>query len=242
MATTLTMHISERVKVRVEPLTAQAFYPFGSVVANPRPDVHPSAFATHAVSLPANAAPANAGTAIQYRDAGAVRNLYGEACTGSSSSSSSSRGGGRGKPLMSIFACSTVEAEGSIVIHALERHPFTTQTFIPIASPAYEYLVVVAPNQPSNTTPDTANLPRWHGLPDLHRLRAFVASHAQAVTYGAGTWHAPMMALGEPGQRLDFVVVQFASGVAAEDCQLLELVSAEGEVRVVVGDGETAKL
>ncbi|OAQ98042.1 hypothetical protein LLEC1_07945, partial [Akanthomyces lecanii] len=43
-----------------------------------------------------------------------------------------------------------------------------------------------------------------------------------AITYGAGTWHAPMAVLGAPGTTLDFVVTQFASGVADEDCQLLE--------------------
>lgn len=63
------------------------------------------------------------------------------------------------------------------------------------------------------------------GFPDLKRLRAFVATSSQAVTYGAGTWHSPMVVLGQTGTRLDFVVSQFASGVAVEDCQLLEFVS-----------------
>lgn len=74
-------------------------------------------------------------------------------------------------------------------------------------------------------------------MPDLRGLRAFVASASQAVTYEAGTWHAPMMALGSEGQRLDFVVVQFASGVADEDCQLVRLVPCEDQPRVVVGQG-----
>ena len=56
-------------------------------------------------------------------------------------------------------------------------------------------------------------------MPDVRRIRAFVASAAQAVTYGAGTWHAPMVALGEEGTAIDFVVVQFANGVGVEDCQ-----------------------
>lgn len=55
----------------------------------------------------------------------------------------------------------------------------------------------------------------------MRALKAFVATDAQAVTYGAGTWHAPMVALGPPGTTLDFVVSQFMSGVALEDCQLV---------------------
>ncbi|RDA87727.1 hypothetical protein CP532_1800 [Ophiocordyceps camponoti-leonardi (nom. inval.)] len=219
MATTLTLqlHATDAIRIQAQELTAQAFMPYGSVIANPRPDVHPSAFAAHAASLPSHAKAANAGTAIQYRDAGVMQNLF---------------EGGRGKPLMSVFACaaSEVEADGSVAVEALERHPFTTQTFSPLSSPASAYLVIVAPNLPVNEEREDealrAKLPRWHGMPDLRGLRAFVASASQAVTYAAGTWHAPMKVLGEPGQRLDFVVVQFASGVAAEDCQLVEMVSA----------------
>jgi ureidoglycolate lyase len=61
------------------------------------------------------------------------------------------------------------------------------------------------------------------GLPDLSRLRAFIATGEQAVTYGAGTWHAPMIALGEPDTTIDFVVVQFANDSPVEDCQEVEL-------------------
>jgi ureidoglycolate lyase len=53
--------------------------------------------------------------------------------------------------------------------------------------------------------------------PDLENLRAFVAHGGQAVTYAAGTWHAPMVVLGR--RRVDFVVVQFVNGVEEEDCQ-----------------------
>ena len=55
------------------------------------------------------------------------------------------------------------------------------------------------------------------------------------VTYGAGTWHAPMIVVGE--EDVDFVVVQFANGVAEEDCQEVEL-RGEGEEGVVVVLGD----
>lgn len=54
------------------------------------------------------------------------------------------------------------------------------------------------------------------------------------MTYGAGTWHAPMAVIGD--ERIDFVVVQFANGIAEEDCQEVELPYPEG-VSVDVGTG-----
>lgn len=73
-------------------------------------------------------------------------------------------------------------------------------------------------------------------MPDLSRLKAFVARGDQAVTYGPGTWHAPMVVLGE--KAVEFVVVQFASGVGEEDCQEVEVLGEGGGegVSVVVGD------
>lgn len=71
------------------------------------------------------------------------------------------------------------------------------------------------------------------GLPDLTRIRAFVADGSQAVTYGAGTWHAPMVVIGE--SPISFVVVQFANGVGNEDCQEVEWENeGKGRIEVVI--------
>lgn len=116
--------------------------------------------------------------------------------------------------------------QGSLTVGILERHPFTTQTFTPITSSASQYLVIVAPSLDPGPrdeglpVPEGADLP-GRGLPDIKRLKAFVAEGNQAVTYGAGTWHAPMVVLGEEGTMLNFVVFQFASGEGVEDCQLV---------------------
>ncbi|PKS05758.1 hypothetical protein jhhlp_007587 [Lomentospora prolificans] len=118
----------------------------------------------------------------------------------------------------------------------LERHPYTSQTFIPLSSPRKKasYLVIVAPtlpnmpDYPAMPTPRGKGLP-GPGLPDLKRLKAFIASGDQAVTYGAGTWHAPMVVLGKPEDKVDFVVVQFANGVGSEDCQEVVLQSEAPE-------------
>ncbi|KAJ3061369.1 hypothetical protein HDU98_002719 [Podochytrium sp. JEL0797] len=82
------------------------------------------------------------------------------------------------------------------------------------------YIVIVAPA----LTPDT---------PDISRVRAFLAKGNQAVTYGVGTWHSPMMVVGE--KSIEFVVVQWVSGVAGEDC-----VECEGVEGVVVDVGAIA--
>jgi ureidoglycolate lyase len=82
---------------------------------------------------------------------------------------------------------------------------------------------------PSTTPAAISNdrKPKGPGLPDLENVKAFIARGDQAVAYGAGTWHAPMVVLGE--RAIDFVVVQYANGVAIEDCQEVEIEPAVGE-------------
>jgi ureidoglycolate lyase len=80
---------------------------------------------------------------------------------------------------------------------------------------------------PSRLRPTSQpELPKGQGPPDLGRLRAFIVSGNQAITYGAGTWHAPMAVIGE--KPMDFVVIQYKNGVGMEDTQELE-VRANGE-------------
>ena len=63
-----------------------------------------------------------------------------------------------------------------------------------------------------------------------------MAEPGTGVTYGVGTWHAPMVAV---GGRLDFVVVQHVNGRGDEDCQEVDV---QGVEVVVVGEAERAKL
>ncbi|MGE8687501.1 MAG: ureidoglycolate lyase [Achromobacter sp.] len=67
----------------------------------------------------------------------------------------------------------------------LERHPHSSQTFIPLDNAPY--LVAVAP--------DGAD-----GAPDLSRLRAFIACGSQGVCYRAGVWHQGLSVLRAPAQ------------------------------------------
>ncbi|KEY70287.1 hypothetical protein S7711_06990 [Stachybotrys chartarum IBT 7711] len=225
------------VQVTAVPLTQEAFAPFGDVVSNPRPDVHPSSFDVHASTLPPNAFSANQGFAVQYRSMSRIRNLYGQSPSGTS------------EPAMSVFctAARQLTSPGAgrphqFTVRFLERHPFTTQTFSPVDSSASSYLVIVAPSLPPSGADEGLPVPQGtdvpgRGLPDLGGLKAFLATKSQAVTYGAGTWHAPMVTLGPPGTTLNFVVSQFMSGVADEDCQLVEFESsgvAEPRIKVLL--------
>jgi ureidoglycolate lyase len=65
----------------------------------------------------------------------------------------------------------------------LEKHSFSSQTFIPISG--HEYLVVVA-------------LPDSDGVPNLATLRAFRVPGNVVVTYAPGIWHHPMASLSVP--------------------------------------------
>ncbi|KAK2043547.1 ureidoglycolate hydrolase [Colletotrichum somersetense] len=245
--------------VPAEPLTRFSFAPFGDVIENPHPDVLPAASLPPAVSASFSAVPANQGTAIKYQRVSVPLDLYPQAPSRAA-----------GTPVVSLFSCaaraleparpvaaappiSTLlpyttyagpERAGRFRVRVLERHPFTTQTFAPLAASAgvhaAAYLVVVAPTLAASGRETEALFPapatggKGPGMPDLARLKAFVAYPGQAVTYGAGTWHAPMVALGPQGTAIDFVVTQFASGVAAEDCQEVELEPASEGAGVVV--------
>lgn len=90
-----------------------------------------------------------------------------------------------------------------------------------------QYLVIVAPSLrplpdgqpfpvPDAATAAQGRLP-GRGLPDLTKLKGFIATRSHPVTYGAGTWHAPMVAVDK--HPVPFVVAQFANGVAIEGCQ-----------------------
>lgn len=165
---------------------------------------------------------ANQNTALKYPSVSPLTHLYSQSPSQTPARTS-----------VNLFACFprvlTQAGESRVFpVRILERHPFTTQTFIPMglasADPSTKYLVIVAP------TLRPKGIFRDRGPPDLDNVRAFMAHGGQGVTYAAGTWHAPMVVVGS--KKVDFVVVQFCSGVAAEDCEEIAL---EGEgLRVVM--------
>ena len=218
-------HPNERIILETNILSQSTFSAFGTVIENLEPSLRPS---SSLKTIPRNAVQANQGTALKYLDVSQMRDFY--------SSAPSSQ---QAKAVMNMFVCAprnllpTQEnnVEGLFSIEILERHPYTTQTFIPLGLSPSEadearYLVIVAPSLPPSSADEdfpvpasTANNERLpgRGLPNLEKISAFVGDGSKAVTYSAGTWHAPMVAIGK--KAISFVVVQFANGVGIEDCQ-----------------------
>jgi len=182
----------------VQELSQDLFSTFGAVIENPSPSLVPCQ--TYDGPLPPDAVQANQGSALKYLDVTRMKDLY--AYTSSQNPA---------KAVMNMFVCAprrllpspSAQAEGHFAVEILERHPFTTQTFIPLGlsrSEASEsrYLVIVAPSLPPSSRDEQLPAPPvdaagelplpGRGLPDLMRIEAFVASGSQAVTYGAGTW------------------------------------------------------
>jgi ureidoglycolate lyase len=85
-------------------------------------------------------------------------------------------------------------AEPEIAIKYLERHEFSSQTFIPME--VSRALVVVAPSGPD-------------GGPDAAGLRAFVADAGQGFTYRMNVWHHGMTVLDAPAS---YAIVMHRTG------------------------------
>ena len=72
----------------------------------------------------------------------------------------------------------------------LERHEFSSQTFVPID--VARWLIVVAPHAKA-------------GGPDLACVKAFIATGKQGVTYKPNTWHHGLTVLDKPGRFAVFM-------------------------------------
>lgn len=74
---------------------------------------------------------------------------------------------------------------GSVSIGALERHPHSTQSFLPITSG--RWLILVAPKTAA-------------GEPDLTGALAFIAGPEDAICIGHDVWHAGLTVFDGPAQ------------------------------------------
>jgi len=100
-----------------------------------------------------------------------------------------------GRPLISIFRA--LPQALPFRVRILERHPLSSQAFIPLNG--LPFLVIVA---------------AAGDMPVVQRLRAFRSSGAQGVSYRRNTWHHPLVAL---ERSSDFLVVD--RGGAGENCE-----------------------
>ncbi|MGI9280498.1 MAG: ureidoglycolate lyase [Endozoicomonas sp.] len=94
------------------------------------------------------------------------------------------------------------DAEGEVAIHIyhteairqpypldlLERHPLGSQAFIPLEK--QPFFIVVAPDN--------------HQKPDFNKIRCFAADGSQGINYHPGTWHHPLLSV---GQGISYLVV-----------------------------------
>ncbi|MBX7191028.1 MAG: ureidoglycolate lyase [Sandaracinaceae bacterium] len=111
----------------------------------------------------------------------------------------------------SLFRCHPWQGGEVLAIRRLERHPRSTQMFVPLK--ASRFLLVVALGADA---------------PDLSTLAAFLVESPCAITYAPGVWHHPMIALDDTA---DFVNVLFADGTH-EDCHEVPIAAGLAEVRV----------
>lgn len=163
-------------KLMVEPLTHQAFAPFGDVVAADRED--------------RVAAAANLGTAERRDYLVDLVNARPQA-----------------KLNVACFRCRPFAQP--LRLSVLEKHPASTQLFVPMTPGAF--LVVVAEGDDE---------------PRLETARAFLVEGGRGVAYAPGTWHHPMIALGgaidfscfvwEDGSPLDCVTTTLAEALTVE--------------------------
>jgi allantoicase len=146
-------------KILALPLTPEAFAPFGHVIQS----------YSDITSAPRNVkiTSANFGTASKYHKLSLLESSYSDnvgATTG-----------------ISVYRCQLAEVvkngtKREVILHALERHPFTNQAFLPMGQGKDNvYLVVV-----SKTGLDDR--------PDIDTLRAFAARGNQGIVYNTGVW------------------------------------------------------
>jgi ureidoglycolate lyase len=132
--------------------------------------------------------PINAGTAQRYNDLAKVE---------------VSAAGGH--PMISIVSAEAVALP--LRLRLMERHPLSSQAFIPLSSTPF--LVVVAPS----------------GTLDIENIRAFLSNGRQGVNYRTGTWHHPLLAL---ERTTEFLIVD--RGGDGDNCDEKSL----GQTEIVV--------
>jgi ureidoglycolate lyase len=100
-----------------------------------------------------------------------------------------------------IFRCSPF-TESELSVKLLEKHPASTQVFMPMQDG--RYITIVA---------------QGGERPDLSTLAAFIVEAPQGISYHPGIWHYPMTAL---GRQLDLACLVFEDE-SEGDCEIVEL-------------------
>jgi ureidoglycolate lyase len=133
---------------------------------------------------------------------------YGEGDVGITLDGSAEQDEEQEEPIFLVIVAPTLKGQSATA---------TSQTKDAVSSDPTTISTIGTLSDPVNEGTADSNRVLIRDPPDLENLRAFIAHGGQAVTYGPGTWHAPMVVLGP--RRVDFVVVQYVNGVDDEDCQ-----------------------
>jgi ureidoglycolate lyase len=154
----------------------------------PRP-LTPEAYAPYGRVLMASprgepGAPANLGTALRFDDVCDITNTRVDTAA----------------LKVKVFRSRPVPRQRR-ALALLEKHPCSTQLFIPMNASRYIALVALGDDRP-----------------DLSTLAAFVAEGPQGISYGPGVWHHPMLTL---DRETDFVVFVHEDG-SPEDCVVVD--------------------
>jgi ureidoglycolate lyase len=91
-----------------------------------------------------------------------------------------------------------------ILIKALEQHPYSSQTFIPLGITTCMAVVC-------GTAED--------GGPDLEQLKAFLVPPGKGICYNRGTWHSGFMSIGKPNEVA--VIMGLSGGLA--DTRIIDI-------------------
>lgn len=178
-----------------EALTPEAFAPYGGVIS------------VNEQLKKINVSNANYGTAVKLHNVAPVVNNFANSTSGKPATTN-----------LNVFRCSAPKRlitnlgiYRTYQSKVLERHPYSTQAFIPMGQDRNKvsYIVIVAKTDESSE----------QKLPDPTTVKAFFCRGNQSITYGAGTWHAPMVVIDENVPYIDFAVLIHENGVADEDCQ-----------------------
>ncbi len=114
-----------------------------------------------------------------------------------------------GAPLLSLFRVQPVSLPVTCTL--MERHPLSTQAFVPLGE--RRFLVLVAPAKLAE--------------PDALAVRAFLTNGRQGVNFRPGTWHHPVLAL---DTETDFVMVGRRD--RGDDCDVVPFAGG-GSVRLI---------
>ncbi|KAG0294622.1 Allantoicase [Linnemannia gamsii] len=185
--------------IEAEPITKEAFAPWGQVIEVPTYDP--------------NSIKVNQGTAEKFSQIGQFSNLRSYALNDDSIVANGNKSLDKTCPEdhkpatanIAIFQCYKPVETTELGVRLLERHAYSSQMFVPMGGDGNGgFVVVVAKDRTSD------------GNPDLSTLKAFTVANSQGINYKPNVWHHPMIVTGRP---VTFLTITHESGVGRDDCE-----------------------